>query len=34
MVPKIVEFRDGCRRRETGKISRRQVEAEALEAVQ
>lgn len=34
MVPKIVEFRDGLPKSENGKIARRQVEAESLEAVQ
>ena len=34
MVPKIVEFRDRLPKSENGKIARRQVEAESLEAVQ
>jgi amino acid adenylation domain-containing protein len=34
MVPKIVEFRDQLPKSENGKIARRQVEAEATEAVQ
>jgi amino acid adenylation domain-containing protein len=34
MVPKLVEFRDELPKSENGKIARRQVESEALEAVQ
>jgi amino acid adenylation domain-containing protein len=34
MVPKVVEFRDRLPKSENGKIARRQVEAESLEAVQ
>jgi long-chain acyl-CoA synthetase len=34
MVPKLVEFRSDLPKSENGKIARRQVEAEALEAVQ
>lgn len=34
MVPKIIEFRDELPKNDNGKIARRQVEAEALEAAQ